>query len=544
MNKRIFLLFSILLLAIGLRFFYYTASPPALFTDEADQGYNAYSLLKTGRDEHGVFLPVSLRSFGDWKPPMQTYLSIPFIWLFGLEEFNVRLPSMILGLFSIFVAYSLVKRLGLNEKIGLLLSFFLTISPWHIHQSRSAMLVLVALFFFLTGFAFFLKGVNIRKNLIISTFHFSLAIYAYYGMRLIVPLFIFCLLFFYRKNFPQPKKAILVSTASFFIFLSPLLLAFFQNPDVVFGRAKTVSVFYDQGINLRLWEFASEEGSGHTFMARLYHNKLYAYAIDITRRFFSHLDGVFLFLGGDAAPPFLIPNMGVFYLLDGIFLITGMYYLIKSKKRIAVLILLFLATSLVPASLTFMTPSSNRTFSAVFPLLFIATFGLYFLTSSPAIKVKKLGTIMFVIVTLGYTAQFSYYLYEYYRVLPKEYSDQWAYGFKQMVRYVDKNEGKYDQVVILPHSNIAYIYFLFYSKVDPGHLESLVVHDYIPDQFGFEHVSQMGKYIFLRHGTLSEAKLKYTGRTLFVGTEDETKEGYPVEQIRYPNDSIAFRLTE
>ena len=51
MSKNI--LISILILAAALRLFGLTRYPAGLNADEAALGYNAYSLLLTGRDEHG-----------------------------------------------------------------------------------------------------------------------------------------------------------------------------------------------------------------------------------------------------------------------------------------------------------------------------------------------------------------------------------------------------------------------------------------------------------------------------------------------------------
>ena len=39
--------------------------PDGFFTDEAALGYNAWSILKTGKDEWGKFLPLTLQSFHD-----------------------------------------------------------------------------------------------------------------------------------------------------------------------------------------------------------------------------------------------------------------------------------------------------------------------------------------------------------------------------------------------------------------------------------------------------------------------------------------------
>src|SRR3990167_850869 len=107
-SKSKILLGFIFILAILLRFIWLDKIPTSLYSDEADQGYNAYSIMKTGKDEHGVFLPVSLRSFGDWKPPLPSYLMIPTIAVFGLNAWGVRLTTAILGILSLVLAYQLV----------------------------------------------------------------------------------------------------------------------------------------------------------------------------------------------------------------------------------------------------------------------------------------------------------------------------------------------------------------------------------------------------------------------------------------------------
>src|SRR3989304_6899932 len=99
------ILISVLILAAVLRF-YRTGEYPAGFNaDEAALGYNAYSLLLTGKDEHGHPWPVNLESFGDFKPAGYTYLLLPFVKIFGLTEFAVRLPSVIFGILGVLGIY-------------------------------------------------------------------------------------------------------------------------------------------------------------------------------------------------------------------------------------------------------------------------------------------------------------------------------------------------------------------------------------------------------------------------------------------------------
>src|SRR3989344_3754474 len=102
------LLIAVLVLAAFLRF-WRLGSFPALNADEAALGYNAYSLIQTGKDEHGNPWPIHFQSFNDYKPGLYVYLSIPFVKLLGLNIISVRLTGIIVSIFSILAVYYLVK---------------------------------------------------------------------------------------------------------------------------------------------------------------------------------------------------------------------------------------------------------------------------------------------------------------------------------------------------------------------------------------------------------------------------------------------------
>ena len=104
-------LIIIILLGFLLRVYKLDIRPLGFTWDEAALGYNAYSLLLTGRDEHKQFFPVVFKSFGDYKPGLYVYLTVPSIKLFGLNEFATRLPSAIFGSLLIVMIYLLTLRL-------------------------------------------------------------------------------------------------------------------------------------------------------------------------------------------------------------------------------------------------------------------------------------------------------------------------------------------------------------------------------------------------------------------------------------------------
>src|SRR3990167_10378583 len=101
------LLIAILLLAALLRFWKLN-DYPALNADESAIGYNAYSLIQTGMDEHGNSWPIHFQSFNDYKPGLYFYLVLPLVKILGLNAWAVRIPGAILGVLTVLAVYLLV----------------------------------------------------------------------------------------------------------------------------------------------------------------------------------------------------------------------------------------------------------------------------------------------------------------------------------------------------------------------------------------------------------------------------------------------------
>ncbi len=534
----------ILILSVILRLPWLDHFPPSLYTDEANEGYNAYSILKTGKDEHGKFLPVSFRSFGDWKPPLQTYLIIPFIRFFGLNEISVRMPAAILGVFTILFSYILVKLLFGDKnyctKIALLTAFYLSISPWHILQSRSAMLVMVALFFLEGGILFFIKSVKISKYIILSAIFFALSIYSYYGLRVIAPLMILSLLIYFHKEIEFRSKKMFIALFIGFLIVLPLFISSFKEPDVILGRAKTVSVFYDQGVKLRQWELFTQDGVNYSnSLSRFFHNNIYMYGKDIIERYLSHFDGKFLFLTGDTVQPFQIPGMGILYLIDSILLVTGIMVLTKVKNKSKWLLFVWFVIVFIPAAFTFMTPTSNRTFNAVVPFAVLIAFGIAFLSG------RRTNRLPALLITLIYIFSFSWFMKQYFVVLPIQDSAWWNWGWREVVKYSSKIEQKYENVVVSGTNGMPYIYFLFYKQYDPALYQKEAVRTYVPDRFGFEHVDGFGKYFFPNDFNLKYEKENLQPKTLYIVPAEQAKLDINYNYlVKYPDNKDAFKIFE
>ncbi|KKP60023.1 MAG: hypothetical protein UR52_C0001G0103 [Candidatus Gottesmanbacteria bacterium GW2011_GWA1_34_13] len=549
-NKKLLL---IVFLAAIIRLPWLDKYPPALYSDEVSQGYNAYSVLKTAKDEYGKFLPVSFRSFGDWKPPLPTYLMVPTVAIFGLNAYGVRLPSAIFGIATVYLSYFIsIELLNLNKSknikkhfkyknmIALISALLLAISPWHISQSRSAMLVSIALFWLCLALWSFLKGLKNPRFWYVSGISFIMATYSYYGLRVIVPIFLIYLGFQFNKQIAANLKTIIFTVLISIIMMLPIIVGFIKEPDIVFGRAKTVSIFYDQGVVLTVADLIRKDGQQFPpKLAQYFHNKPYSYAVDVIRRFGEHFDGRFLFLYGDAQTPFQIPNMGILYIIDGIFILLGLIYLIRYDVSIAKLVFAWLAICIIPAALTFITPSSNRTFNMIVPLEIIISVGIVYFVS----RFIKFAKYIILAISILYIVNFGYFLKQYIVVLPKYYADWWHGGYPELISYLASEENMYSGIYISGKASVPYIFYLFYRQYDPKLLQTQIHRNFKADKFGFEHVDSIGKYYFPRYYDWNTDKETFANNSLLVLTPQETANGLSVkQQIYYPDRESAFKI--
>src|SRR4030043_1754667 len=101
MKKKILVLLAVVVLASFLRLWKLDRVPVSLFGDELEVGYQAYSILKTGRDYSGNFMPIHFQSLAEWRTPLYLYSAVPAVAVFGITPWGVRLPAAIFGILGV-----------------------------------------------------------------------------------------------------------------------------------------------------------------------------------------------------------------------------------------------------------------------------------------------------------------------------------------------------------------------------------------------------------------------------------------------------------
>jgi 4-amino-4-deoxy-L-arabinose transferase-like glycosyltransferase len=569
--KNKIILFLIITLAAVLRLYALDKFPAGLNADEAAIGYNAYSLLETGKDEHSATWPLAFRSFDDYKPPLYFYLVLPFVKVLGLNIWAVRLPSAILGIASVYLIYLLTSLLfGKGQKdfssdddsrlsdrvptralpmwspsIPLLSALILAISPWHLHFSRGGWESNAATFFVLLGVWAFIKALDNLKYFFLSSLSLVASLYTYHSMRIITPLLFISLVILYRKpltNFytrsrHQFGKHVVLNLILAFILLQPLAKQMLSPEGQ--SRFSGVSVFSDQGPLWEALERRRQSGDPNSIQTRVIHNKYLTYSRRFLSNYLSHYSPRFLFITGDEIARSKVPGVGQSYPFLAPFYLLGILYLLKANTKGKKFVLFWFLVAPLAAALTFQSPHALRSQNMAIPLTIITAFGVY--QSLEFVKKYKKSFLIygFLLTALSFYST-ARYLHQYYIHYPQELGFAWQYGFDKVASYVKENGGKYDSIIISNRYDQPYIIMAFFLQYPPGKFQNEI--ELVPrDKFGFSTVNAFGNLKFKEINWSQDSQEK---NTLIVTTEEGAGDQEPIYQVLFPNQKPAFKFYE
>lgn len=443
MKNYVFLitLVSAIILGFFLRFYKLGLAPAGLYLDEAGQGYSAYSILKTGKDEFGMPFPAAFRSFNDFKTPVYIYLIAPLIPVFGLNTFSIRFPSFIFSILSLPLFYLLIIKLSDNSKksktLALIAVVLLAISPWHILFGRTNFECNVALFLLLFAYYLFQFAFEKPLFLVLSSLFFAIALPAYHSERILVPLIVLFLFVKYFKVLTSPSHLkYSVISAVLALIISIPTIKILQTPGFL-ARVSTLSIFSSQNSwGLKEWP------------------SLYL----------SYFSPRYLFWLGDSGPRSSFPGLSVFYLWQLPLYLYGIYLLFATKvpSKLKNFILLLLVISPIPASLTRDPFSTIRALPLVIPIILICSLSLaHFLEYFKSLYFKIILVSLVLIYSVLKLYSSGYLLNEYYR------ASYWDYGWQQVAEVIKNDLDPKLPVVVDNARNEPYSQLIVFLQADP-----------------------------------------------------------------------------
>jgi 4-amino-4-deoxy-L-arabinose transferase-like glycosyltransferase len=503
-KKSLIFLVLILLFASFLRLWKLDKAPVSLFGDELDEGYQAYSVLKTGRDYQGNFMPINFHSFAEWRTSLSIYSAVPGVWLFGISPLGLRLTPALYGILGILVFYLLIKRLTKSEILALLCAFILAVSPWHIQYSRAgAFEATMLLFFLMLGLYFFLVGLKNGKQLWISMLFLGLSPLIYSTAKFFIPFFLLGILIIWKDELLKiSRKYLVISTIVLILVSLPVVYATFFAGGT--SRFNYISIFSDPTIEqevgvarLRDSQIRGETGVGikPRLLDRVIHNKYIFWGQRIVNNYFQSFSTEFLFIKGDINLRHSI-GTGEFFKVEGIVLILGLIFFLKGglDNKIKKLMIFWIILAPLPSALT--RDGGNHATRLILmlpPLVFLIAYGIKEGLPKIFSKFPKIPVILFFCIL---AVEFLFYQHEYWNHYLWNSERWWHYGWIPAISEIKSIDSNYDRVIISMSGEPAWIFFAAGYPYPPDKWQKEFPIGRDEDVKGFGKISHTGKYFF------------------------------------------------
>jgi len=538
---------------VGVRVFRLDGVPPGLHPDEACMGYDAYSILKTGRDQYGHFLPLNEQAFGDYRRPLFTYSLIPLIEVLGLKVTTVRLGAALWGIFDL-IALTALAGLMLGWPGAAAAAVFAAVSPWDMPIGRFAAQAGSAAATVSIATLFFWLWLKSRRGiwLYLSAFVFGLSLYSYAVADAFTPLFLGLLALLYRREFRDAGARSLRAVALLVLLAIPLAASFVMYPAQMNARFNQESMLTKgrcDGCTIR---------------------QLSVRLVTCAAGFAGYFNPSFLFVHGDRgnhsrlmhAPGFgqLLPEQAPLVAVALLALLAG------TRRKTAVFLLGWTVLATLPAAvirpegtvltepgkvlptawiffdrstatlpltpwLVFSHPDSRHAVLAMAPWILLSALGFVTLLELTSSR-RALSIMLCAALAAGTFFHAARFIRSYFIDYPVLAAPYFRYGVEQVMEHLGPRGDPLQQVVITMRGRNPYIYVLFF-----GH--------YPPERFQTEGVVRKGSRVFAfdRYVFASPAsayrQMKH-GTFVFAGADPTPVP--PTFSIRYPDGTVAYKI--
>jgi MFS family permease len=398
-------------LAIFTRFAFLDRVPNAINVDELHYTIDAKSFFLTGKDVLGEVTPIDVLLFHSPKSEplqaeLQYFLEMPMVGFFGFSLLNIVLPNAILSVLTVLLIYLITLRL-FNKKTALIAGFIASISPWLIFVGRTTYEAGPATLFFLC--TFYVLLITKEWKILLTIPFMLLAFYSYIGTKLIfLPFMLISLLYcFLYVN----KRKYLTQYSLVFIFSILLTLFFlFQFKQYQVSRVSEVLLPNNPEITRQVIEFRKLT-LGNPLLG-IFENKFTVYSSVLLKNTFNAFSPSYLFVNADFF--FMMGGQGLFYFMDVIFLIIGIFWMFLHNRKMLVLFAAMIFTGIVPQILHDPNGTGNFTphIALIIPI-FIILIGVGIDKIFNTFKQKKYAYLFIAVLTVLYLAVFINFSYFY-----------------------------------------------------------------------------------------------------------------------------------
>lgn len=361
----------LIILGVLARLWQFGQVPNSLYWDEVAIGLDARALLQTGKDLVGnSWLQPLFVSYGDYKAPVYIWLVTLFGSLFSVNEWVIRLPSLIASFGTAWIIFKLFGRWAA-------VSFL--IMPWAIHFSRIGFESHLSLFWLTL-----MVWLALKKNWLAGLAGVA-GIYSYISLRLLAP--VLFLIFAWKRGWRFLVGGLAI------IGVGTLLLTNSSN----YAASQQYRLSNDNLITAPLGKIAK--------------------ARQFASNYFDFFEPKFLIASGD-------PNLrhhsgfgGELLLVQGLLVIAG----ITGANK---LMLVWLVLAPAVAALVNETPHASRAIYMIVPLAYLAGLGWQ--------KLSKWRLTWLIPLALG--INLVVYLHDYFVHYPERSATAWIKPYKDLAQ--------------------------------------------------------------------------------------------------------------
>lgn len=453
--KLLITLIVLIAFSSALRFYQIDKIPPGLTIDESSQGYNAFSLLKTGKDRYGQPFPILFRLFDSIQVPLYTYSTIIPVYLFGNSIFSVRFISALAGVILTLITFLLISKFENNRKsylLAVISTFLVAISPWAVFFSRISTEASLGVALFILSIMFFYFSLMQRWFFPLATFILGLSTHTYYSERLISILFLIGFICLFRKTIFVHRKIFFFGIFLFITTQIPHL--WIANTGAFTRRVVQVNYFNEQF-------FQSNSGD----LRYIPFGRFWFIIREFVSQYLEYFSPRSLFFDPDPQEGARsIPDLSVFYSWMIIPFFFGIRSLIlnRSLQFIKIIILLVIVAPF-SASLTRDPFATIRVLALLWSFTIIIAFGLHYL-------IGRFFYLKFLTIIVLFLSLVQLYL-SYFVLLKYERSNTYGYSYIELLRQTELMADKHF-IVDTSRQPAAGIMFAFFKKYDPSKLQN------------------------------------------------------------------------
>lgn len=469
---KIFLAISGILLLVFFRFFQLGQIPYGIALDEANYGYDAFSILNTGKDMWGQ-IGISLKSLGEYKPTGLTFTIMPFIQLFGLSTLSTRLPSAIYGLLTVVVSYFLLSKLLKDKVVAFIGAMILGLSPWHLGLSRQYYESVSGLFFIATSIYFQIKYIRDPKNvknIVIAAIFASIAGYYYQVLRYIgLGLLGIAVLISHLPKYDKIIKYGLTALLVWILASSAYLGDMFGSRGLIrLGQENSMHEYGDVLVVTEKRQLCYLSTGKNLLLSKICYawwNKPGEKLIQIGKTYMELVSPNYLFDVNNQGDTISEGN-GAYLEITVIFYLLGLFYLLKniSKKEHQYILLAYLF-SILPIAASF-SLGIQRNVVGLFLVAIISGYGISY---GYELLVKNVGFLVRAVIMVTIVLVFAWlqtrYIANYFLVYTKLKPEVWHSDTPELMTWLSENRN--GRKIAFYDFSYGTLYYSFFAKLDP-----------------------------------------------------------------------------